>query len=106
MDGVARADMDDVPPEMLLNCKDREGAMAVFGSLGEPKSSLLLWVVDLMCLACVNEKVNRMNAKACAIVMGPNLFVPDINRNPMESLMLSQKAVTFLHHVIQWRQSA
>lgn len=36
-----------------------------------------------------------------AIVMGPNLFRPTMDTNPMQALMVSQKAVLFLEHMIR-----
>ena len=36
-----------------------------------------------------------------AIVMGPNLFRPTTDTNPMQALMVSQKAVLFLEHMIR-----
>lgn len=40
---------------------------------------------------------------AAAIVMGPNLFRPNMQVNPMEALMMSQKAVFFLQVTCQPR---
>ena len=44
--------------------------------------------------------MNKMNPQNCAIVMGPNLLRPQTSANPMEALMVSQKAVLFLDHLV------
>ncbi len=46
-----------------------------------------------MCTVVRKEAHNKMGPKNVAIVMGPNLFTPSGTTDPMNALMISQKAV-------------
>ena len=86
--------------EALLECRAEEDALEIYASLPRLEQGMLSWLIDLACAVALREGENRMSAKAVAIVLGPNLFEPDLTVNPMEALMLSQKAVAMLHELI------
>ena len=60
-------------------------------------------MLDMLSKVVMNEEVNKMSVKNCAIVMGPNLFNNDISINPMKALMLTNKAGNFLSNMLGHR---
>jgi hypothetical protein len=94
----------DIPTEIILNIISVKDSCAAAEMLEPTSKQLLDWVVDLMCDVVARGSTNKMSAQSCAIVMGPNLFVADnVGDNPMQALMISQKAVTLLQHLITER---
>ena len=57
-------------------------------------------MLDLLSQVVMNEAVNKMSSKNCAIVIGPNLFDLSKIKNPMEVLMISNKICNVLRHLL------
>ncbi len=92
--------------EDLLRCKTEEESVRLYKTIEPFYRGILLWVLDLMCTVARNKDKNKMSSANCAIVMGPNLFSTDQSVNPMQALMISQKAVKIFEHLINWRLNA
>ena len=91
----------DIPTETILNVKKEADSRAAVQQMSTSAKDLLMWVVDLMCSVVAHGTTNKMTAQSCAIVMGPNLFAAEnVSGNPMQALMISQKAVLLLQHLI------
>jgi hypothetical protein len=96
--------LGDIPTETLLNIVETADSCAAVNQMSSRSKDLLMWIVDLMCDVVAHGSTNKMSPKSCAIVMGPNLFVANtIGSNPMQALMISQKAVLLLQHLISKR---
>ena len=95
--------LSDLSVEDLLRCKTEEESVRLYNNIEPFYRGILLWVLDLMSDVAMNKDKNKMSPANCAIVMGPNLFSTDQNVNPMQALMISQKAVKILEHLINWR---
>ena len=95
--------LDSIHPEKMIALNDEESCLAIMKSIASPHRDVFLWMLDLMCLVVAEKSVNKMNAQNCAIVMGPNLFSTSVDGNPMQALMLSQKAVFFMKCVLAHR---
>jgi hypothetical protein len=67
-----------IPTETLLQCaSEAECGAAVEKYLSPHAYVLLQWLVDLARKVAAHEAENKMNAKALAICLGPNLFIAD-----------------------------
>jgi len=113
--------MNVLPTDVIFNSGDPNECSQAYEGLPEPQKSLLGWLLHLMAdvaaLKSSNKmteqnlgRVNRMPvfivpcvlsyiSSAAAIVVAPNLYDPP-GSDPMEGLVMSQKAVQFLHHLI------
>jgi len=91
--------LNELPAEAVCNSTDIQVCVEAFDSLKEPQRSLLGWLLDLMVDVCSNKDTNKMSEQNLAIVVAPNLYDPP-GCDPMEGLVMSQKAVQFLHHLI------
>ena len=89
--------------ESLVALSCREESLGALEQLPRQSQDLLEWVVELMCDVVDHANDNKMSAKSCAIVMGPNLYhvASNVAANPMQALIQSQKAVQFLQHLIE-----
>lgn len=89
--------------ESLIALSCREDSLGALEQLPRQSRDLLEWIVELMCDVVDHANDNKMSAKSCAIVMGPNLYhvASDVAANPMQALIQSQKAVQFLQHLIE-----
>ena len=95
--------LDDVEAAAIAGVDSEEAAGAVVQQrVQEPQLSLLLWLLDLCCLVCSRQAVNKMGSKALGIVISPNLFTPTQD-DPMAALLYSQKVALFLQKAIEWR---
>jgi hypothetical protein len=92
-----------LPAEKFLNCATEGACVALFETLPEPNKTVFVWLLDMMADVALNHEVNRMGSKAISIVVAPNLFLPDKDEDPMRSLLLSQKTVNFVNHVLTHR---
>jgi hypothetical protein len=86
---------------MLLSAGDDGGALACLDLVRGPAKTILLWLRDLLVSVASHEGRNKMSLKALAICTGPNLFMTDESVNPLEALMISQKAVALLLRLCQ-----
>jgi hypothetical protein len=88
-----------VPFSPILNCLSIgdilgattvDAAVALYGKIPEPQNSVLRWMVELMSKVVLNEDINKMSTKNCAIVMGPNLYQYEgpSGEDPMQALMV------------------
>jgi hypothetical protein len=94
--------LTEIPTEILLNVVKEKDSHAAMNHMSKTTKDLLMWIVELMCDVVAHSSANKMSPHSCAIVMGPNLFAAtNITGNPMQALMMSQKAVLLLKHLIQ-----
>jgi len=94
-----------IPIEVLRNA-DRESSIAAFRQLEGMDRNILLWLIRLLCYFGKNSAVNKMTLQNLAIVVAPNLYDAS-SINPIESILLLQKSVDFLHHLlVEFSQSA
>ena len=90
--------------EQMIQCESEEDCRAAFDSISQPQASLLVWLLDLLTQVALCEEHNKMSAKNCAIVAGPNLLRADmVEANPMKALVLSQKTANFVEHLINFQ---
>eukprot|EP00727_Mastigamoeba_balamuthi_P008464 m51a1_g424 hypothetical protein (419) ;mRNA; f:24241-26339 len=85
--------------EKIFYSSEVQDCVDSVATLPEAKRALLDWLLDLLLLVAENRRVNKMTAQNLAIVVAPNLYeatTPD----PMEGLVMSQKAVQFIHNVL------
>jgi len=88
-----------LPPSTIAQAGDREVCLEAYKDLPEPQKSLMGWLLAILVEVALNRKVNKMSAQNLAIVVAPNLYDPP-SSDPMEGLVMSQKAVQFLHNLI------
>jgi len=100
--------LNTVPEEELVSVADVDDAMRLVAKIPQQERDVLLWMLDLMADVVSHEAENKMSVKNCAIVMGPNLYKLPSDADPMEALVVSQKAVSFmcfaLESVVQERR--
>ncbi|ELP94178.1 GTPase activating protein, putative [Entamoeba invadens IP1] len=72
-----------------------------YQTLNEKSRTLLDWLFDLMIEVSHNREVNKMTVQNLAIVIAPNLYEPEAI-DPMEGLMMSQKAVQFVQNCLTY----
>eukprot|EP00013_Stygamoeba_regulata_P004766 CAMPEP_0177630370 /NCGR_PEP_ID=MMETSP0447-20121125/1175_1 /TAXON_ID=0 /ORGANISM="Stygamoeba regulata, Strain BSH-02190019" /LENGTH=680 /DNA_ID=CAMNT_0019131773 /DNA_START=131 /DNA_END=2173 /DNA_ORIENTATION=+ len=64
--------------------------------------NLLDWLIDLIGDVSALHEVNKMTRRNLSIVIAPNLYEPQ-SVDPMRGLVLSQKCVSFLLNVVNYR---
>ena len=98
--------LSGVPDSALLDLPDDAEARAtswdILKGIDQPYRDLLEWLVEMMADVAEKHEINKMNSQNCAIVMGPNLYSVPKEVNSMNSLILSQKAVTFFAHLVDF----
>jgi len=97
--------LDDVKVETITGCEAEEHAGKIVDELSEPNQSIYLWLCDMCIEVSKHSDINKMTAQNLAIVIGPNLFTPQM-ADPMASLMFSQKVANFLYKSILWRKKS
>jgi hypothetical protein len=95
--------LNGVSTEKVTNCDSEDQAGKIVTEMNEPYASYLLWLLDLCADVSDHADKNKMTAKNLGIVFGPNLFTPS-DKDPMQSLLYSQKVANFLHKAIDWRR--
>jgi hypothetical protein len=98
--------LEGVSAEEITNCSNPEQAGNIVNGVKEPVRSLIQWILDLCILVSDKSSVNKMTPQNLAIVIGPNLFSPKGDANPMEILKFSQKVARWLEQAILWRKEA
>ena len=78
----------------------------VVHKLPEPNKSVFLWLLDLLAETVEKEPVNKMNVKAVAIVLAPNIYQCDEMQNPQDYLREMEGAVSILEKALHWRLQA
>ncbi|KAL6080091.1 Rho GTPase-activating protein gacA, variant 2 [Balamuthia mandrillaris] len=96
--------LNDISAEQFAKLDDCEdfsvGSWQLLQTAVEPsKRNLIMWLLRLLARFAEEEKATKMSARNLAIVVAPNLFCLD-DRNPMESLHLSQKVVNFFFTIL------
>jgi hypothetical protein len=94
--------LNELPSEAVCNSTDPEVCIEAYKSLKEPQRSLLGWLLDLMVDVASYKDTNKMSEQNLAIVVAPNLYDPP-GCDPMEGLVMSQKAVQFLQHLVLYQ---
>ncbi len=94
--------LDSITPEALMGSADMDGCLSLFHGMPQPEQGILLWLLDLLCKVVLKEETNKMGVKNLAIVFGPNLFNNERVSvdNPMEALMMSNKAGNFIANLL------
>lgn len=87
-------------PELLSTCDCYENTIQVVSKLSPANQILLEWLLDLLCVFARHDSVNKMSVKNLAIVVSPNLFTAPLTVSALDGLLLSQKAVGLLYHLL------
>ncbi|KAL6057476.1 Rho GTPase-activating protein gacA [Balamuthia mandrillaris] len=88
-----------LPTETIFNSGEQSVCIEAYLDLPEPQASLLGWLLNLLTEVASQKAINKMTEQNLSIVVAPNLYDPP-GSNPMEGLVMSQKAVQFLHNVL------
>lgn len=114
--------LNALPTEVIFNSGDPNVCLEAYEGMQEPQKSLLGWLLYLMADVASLKTHNKMSEQnlgmfpsrvphpplslnllgswsCAAIVVAPNLYDPP-GSDPMEGLVMSQKAVQFLHNLI------
>lgn len=91
-----------LPNEVVFKSGDQEKCIAAFNTLPEPNKSLMDWLIDMLAEVTRSSDVNKMTPQNLSIVVAPNLYDPQ-GADPLEGLVMSQKAVQFLHNVLLYK---
>lgn len=68
----------------------------LLAKLDAQRRSIFLWLLDLMALPVLNVDVTKMGCKNMAIVVSPNLWLTNLDSDPMAALVFSQQLSKFL----------
>jgi len=94
-------------PVRLLNALPlnsiRTGKADIMRELPEPNLSVFLWLCDLMADIVSLEHINRMSARAMAIVIAPNLYAAGDNASPQEIMQEMNGAVSIVEAALKER---
>eukprot|EP00005_Dracoamoeba_jomungandri_P014169 CAMPEP_0174263928 /NCGR_PEP_ID=MMETSP0439-20130205/20635_1 /TAXON_ID=0 /ORGANISM="Stereomyxa ramosa, Strain Chinc5" /LENGTH=748 /DNA_ID=CAMNT_0015349561 /DNA_START=275 /DNA_END=2518 /DNA_ORIENTATION=- len=89
-----------LPKGFLEECSENEQICHTLpANLPEPYQCLFLWLCDILVECALHSDVNKMKPQNLAICVAPNLIGDDAN--PLESLMLCEKATDVLTKYIQ-----
>ena len=92
-------------PVRLLNALPlnsvRSGKSDIDKELPEPNFSVFMWLCDLMADVVNLEQVNRMSARAMAIVIAPNLYSAGDNATPQEMMQEMNGAVSIVETALK-----
>lgn len=93
-----------VSPAEITSCSTGAQCMQVLQRFPAAHKGVVLWLLDLMADVAAQQESNKMNERALAIVMAPNLYDAPATENPLDALMQTQKFTKFLsellHHYI------
>jgi len=98
--------LNTIPSEQILRCSTGRECMQLVQQFPHDVKGLLLWLLSVMAEVAQHQEKNKMNERAIAIVMAPNLYEPPQaqSSDPMEALIYSQKMTKFLcellHHYV------
>lgn len=94
----------DVTAAQVSKCESGEECMALVQSFDRPRQGLLLWLLELMADVADRGDDNRMNERAIAIVVVPNLYgsLEDdiLPVNPMAALEFTQGMAKFITELL------
>eukprot|EP01090_Pellita_catalonica_P015324 TRINITY_DN4139_c0_g1_i1.p2 TRINITY_DN4139_c0_g1~~TRINITY_DN4139_c0_g1_i1.p2 ORF type:complete len:232 (-),score=46.60 TRINITY_DN4139_c0_g1_i1:1430-2125(-) len=91
--------LNAMPSTTIAKAGNPDVCIQAFKELQEPQKTLLGWLLTTLAEVSVFRKKNKMSAQNLAIVVAPNLYDPP-GSDPMEGLVMSQKAVQFLHNLL------
>lgn len=91
--------LNALPSSTIAQSGDPKVVLEAYEELQEPQKTLLGWLLNLLKEVASKKKHNKMSAQNLAIVVAPNLYDPP-GSDPMEGLVMSQKAVQFLHNLL------
>jgi len=97
-----------VSPAEITSCSTGAQCMQVLQHFPAAHKGVVLWLLDLMADVADQQEHNKMNERAVAIVMAPNLYDAPVTDDPLDALMQTQKFTKFLsellHHYIVVRK--
>jgi len=91
--------LNGLPSKVVMDSDDVDDCVAAAAKLPELQRDLLDWILELLLRVAANRATTKMTAQNLAIVVAPNLYeatTPD----PMQGLVMSQKAVQFVHNIL------
>eukprot|EP01088_Endostelium_zonatum_P018544 TRINITY_DN598_c4_g1_i1.p1 TRINITY_DN598_c4_g1~~TRINITY_DN598_c4_g1_i1.p1 ORF type:complete len:346 (+),score=69.70 TRINITY_DN598_c4_g1_i1:99-1136(+) len=89
-----------LPTPTILRANERDVVIDSFEKeLVSPQKDLLGWLLNILVVVAVNKGNTKMSEQNLAIVVAPNLYDPP-SANPMEGLVMSQKATQYLHNLL------
>jgi hypothetical protein len=91
--------LNEIPPAIIGNSGDANVCVEAYEQMKEPYKSLLGWLLAMIVEVAAYKDTNKMTEQNLAIVIAPNLYNPP-GSDPMEGLVMSQKSVQFLHHLV------
>jgi len=91
--------MNVLPNETIGSSGDANVCIEAYESMKEPFKSILGWLLALIVEVAGYRDSNKMSEQNLSIVIAPNLYNPP-GSDPMEGLVMSQKSVQFLHHLV------
>lgn len=91
--------MNVLPNNTIMASGDANVCIEAYESMKEPFKSILGWLLALIVEVASYRDSNKMSEQNLSIVIAPNLYDPP-GSDPMEGLVMSQKSVQFLHHLV------
>jgi len=89
-----------LPSNVIARAAERDVVVDSFKTeLISPQKDLLGWLLNILVEVATNKANTKMSEQNLAIVVAPNLYDPP-SANPMEGLLMSQKATQYLHHLL------
>ena len=76
-----------VSPAEITSCSTGAQCMQVLQRFPAAHKGVVLWLLDLMADVADQQESNKMNERALAIVMAPNLYDAPATDNPLDALM-------------------
>ncbi|EFA83321.1 RhoGAP domain-containing protein [Heterostelium album PN500] len=91
-----------IPVQNFLNYATQQDGISMLNSLqsSPTQANIFLWLIDLLSLISSNANKNKMTIKSLAVVFAPNLYIPPNTLTPQESLLASNKIVSFIEDCI------
>jgi len=90
--------------QQISECQTGAEAMALLQGLEQQQQGLFLWLLEMMAVIAEHKEDNRMNERALAVVVVPNLY--DVNcdvdngADPMAALTFSQGMAKFVSELL------
>ena len=92
-----------VTPEQIATCDTGAECMALLHTLTELRKGIFLWLLEMMADVAARAAASRMNERAIAIVIAPNLYDPpplQPGDDPMASLTYTQGMARFVTELL------
>jgi len=91
--------LNGLPTKAIVDSAEVEDCVAAAAQLPQLQHDLFDRILELLLRVASNRATTKMTAQNLAIVVAPNLYeatTPD----PMQGLVMSQKAVQFVHNIL------